>query len=93
VLPAVVTDDTGLETKANVQINVVNVNEAPVIFGGQVFSVAENTNRGLEVGQVLAYDDDEDDVIEFTLLNGTDLFSISEGEGALLAGGTDVTAS
>ena len=92
-LPLVATDNTGLITAATTFISVQDVDEAPVVPSGQRYSVVEGVSRGTTIGSVEAMDDDVGDIVTFSLLNGTDLFTLSQDDGDLIVGGTDNSAA
>ncbi len=63
-----------------VTINVLNVNEPPVI-NDQAFSVRENSEKGTAVGKLAASDPDADTVVMFSMLSGNtnNAFALSVG--------------
>jgi ABC-type uncharacterized transport system auxiliary subunit len=73
-----------LSSKANVTINLTNVNESPVI-ANQTFSLAENTVNGSSVGTVVASDPDAGQTITYSILSGntSGAFAINASTGAL----------
>jgi len=80
-----VTDVGGLEDFLNVTVNVVNVNEPPVITVGQVFTAYENWGRGDVVGRVVVNDSDADTQFVFNIVSGNldAAFSIDISSGEL----------
>lgn len=58
-----------------------------------MYYVYENAARATTIGSLVATDQNTADVLTYTLLNGTDLFSLSVGDGDLLVGGTDTSMS
>ena len=92
VLQVVATDDTGLQAFTTTAITVNDVDEAPVVPSGQRFSVSESVSRGTTIGGIVASDEDIGDIISYTLLNGTDMFTLTLDDGDLLVGGNDATA-
>jgi len=92
VLPVVATDNTGLEAFTTSAVTVKDVDEAPVVPSGQRFSVSESVSRGTTVGGIVASDEDIGDSVSFTLLNGTDMFTLTPDDGDILVGGNDATA-
>ncbi|MEM1068844.1 MAG: Ig-like domain-containing protein [Planctomycetota bacterium] len=78
----VVTDPGGLSGSAEVTVNVLNVNEAPVlnVVG---LDVNENEPAGTTVGTITA-DDPEDDALTFSIIDGLDSDSFDITDGGLL---------
>ncbi|MBV6643561.1 MAG: choice-of-anchor D domain-containing protein [Cyclobacteriaceae bacterium] len=66
--------DGALKDSANVTISVLDVeepvNHAPVILD-QIFTVEENADSGHEIGQVIASDEDDDE-LSFSIISGND---------------------
>ncbi|MBK7172697.1 MAG: cadherin domain-containing protein [Bacteroidales bacterium] len=58
-----------LSSQATITVNLLNVNEAPVI-ANQAFSVAENSANGTGVGTVVASDPDAGQTLTFSILSG-----------------------
>jgi hypothetical protein len=75
--------DGEFNTNATVLIDVVNVNEAPVVSDA-TYSIQENASISAEIGKLDA-SDPEDDVLNYSILSGNDdgIFSINS-EGKLL---------
>ena len=92
VLQVVATDDTGLQAFTTTAVTVKDVDEAPVVPSGQHFSVSESVSRGTTIGGIVASDEDIGDIISYTLLNGTDKFTLTLDDGDLLVGGNGATA-
>ncbi len=55
---------------ATITIDVINVNDAPVITPGQAFSVTENSPSGASVGTVQATDPDPGDTLSYSIIAG-----------------------
>ena len=62
------TDTGGLEDTASVTVNLVDINEPPVIADG-VFSVGENSTGSTDIGSVVADDPDANDTILFVIIS------------------------
>ncbi|KAJ8272791.1 hypothetical protein GJAV_G00093490 [Gymnothorax javanicus] len=82
---------THLETDIplNVTVNVLDINDNEPQFSAPLqFSVEEKSAPGTEVGKVIATDADEANTphtkIKYTLLSGSDLFTINPGSGLIL---------
>lgn len=74
-----------LSSQATVTVNIVNVNEPPVITN-QTFSVSENSINGTVVGTVSASDPDAGQILSFTILSGNTngAFSINSSTGKIV---------
>ena len=92
VLQVVATDNTGLQAFTTTSVTIKDVDEAPVVPSGQRFSVSESVDRGTTVGGITASDEDLGDIISYTLLNGTDMFTLTPDDGDIVVGGNDATA-
>jgi VCBS repeat-containing protein len=68
-----------LSSSATVTINVLDLNEQPVILGPTVFNVAENRPVGHVVGQLNAFDPDLGQTLTWSLTGGdpTGIFNLS----------------
>ncbi len=69
-LTVTVTDGGALQVSQGVVVNVTNVNEAPVVAPGQIFSVAENSALGTVVDTVVASDPDANKILTFSITGG-----------------------
>ena len=70
-LTILVEDATGLNTTARVNVTVVDVNEAPLISAGQLFSVNEKADMGFVFpAPVVGWDVDNDTGLVWTLTGG-----------------------
>ena len=77
-----VTNPSGVSAENTVDIGVTDINEAPVVSGGTVFSFAENDPATETVGVFTAVDPDAGDSVEWSLSapgSDEDLFSITGG--------------
>ncbi|XP_076442794.1 protocadherin-16-like [Babylonia areolata] len=61
-------------------VSVTDVNDAPTNIRLSKNTVRENKPPGMLVGSIMADDDDILDAVTFTLLNGSDVFSIENGD-------------
>ncbi|MCA9954960.1 MAG: cadherin domain-containing protein [Anaerolineales bacterium] len=80
-----VKDSGNLTDSAQVTINLLNVNEAPVIDPAGPFNIAENTVTGTAVTTITATDVDASDVITFSISAGNtaNAFAIGASSGIL----------
>ncbi|KAL8601315.1 hypothetical protein ACOMHN_054609 [Nucella lapillus] len=69
-----------LSVVAPVIISVKNANDAPTNIRLSKNTVGENRPAGMLVGSIMADDEDVQDSVTFTLLNGSDVFSIEKGD-------------
>ncbi len=76
--------DGSLNASNTVTINLINVNESPIIVA-QTFSIAENSAAATSVGTVLASDPDADDTSSFAITAGNtnNAFAIDAHTGAI----------
>jgi hypothetical protein len=65
-----VTDVAGLTDTLTTVVDIINVNEPPVILPGQTFSAIESWNRDTLVGVVLATDPDAGTEFNFNIISG-----------------------
>ncbi|NVO19612.1 MAG: hypothetical protein HXX13_07920, partial [Bacteroidetes bacterium] len=74
-----------MSNQATVTINLVNVNEAPII-GSQTLSVPENSAAGTTVGTVVASDPDAGQTLSYSILSGNtgSTFTIGATTGLLV---------
>ncbi|MBK7031131.1 MAG: cadherin domain-containing protein [Bacteroidales bacterium] len=77
--------NSSLSSQATVTINLININEPPVITN-QSFSINENSVNGASVGTVVASDPDAGQTKTFSILSGNTntSFSINSTNGILL---------
>jgi len=92
-----VTDSGGLTYEKDLQINVVDINEAPIL-PSHVLTVSEATSPGSYIGSLAASDPDIDPAyraLRYRLVGGaTNLFHIDAGSGQMfLSGGLDYEAA
>ncbi|MBK7031133.1 MAG: cadherin domain-containing protein [Bacteroidales bacterium] len=75
---------TGNLNQATITVNILNLNELPVI-ANQAFSTNENSANGTTVGTVIATDPDAGQTLNFTILSGNSntAFSISSTTGII----------
>jgi hypothetical protein len=73
-----------LSNQASVTINLLNVNEAPLIYD-QAYTIAENSANGTAVGNIVASDPDAGQTLTYSILSGNsdNTFAINSGTGAL----------
>ncbi|NVO20460.1 MAG: T9SS type A sorting domain-containing protein [Bacteroidetes bacterium] len=73
-----------LSSQATVTVNLINLNEPPVI-SPQTFTVSENSSNGTSVGTVAATDPDAGQALSFSILSGNTgtAFAINSATGAL----------
>ncbi len=83
-----------LSDQANITVNLTDVNEAPQI-SNQVFSVAENTPAGEDVGQVEAMDPDNGQTLAYAILSGNteNAFTLNSSTGMLTVSNSDALNS
>jgi len=84
VLTVQATNAEGSDT-ATITIDVINVNDAPVITPGQAFSVAENSPAGTSVGTVIATDPDPGNILTYSIVGGNtnNAFTINASTGEI----------
>ncbi|MCB8981162.1 MAG: cadherin domain-containing protein [Ardenticatenaceae bacterium] len=80
-----VKDSGNLTDSAQVTINLLNVNEAPVVDPAGSFNIAENTVTGTAVTTITATDVDASDVITFSITAGNtaNAFAIGASSGEI----------
>jgi hypothetical protein len=73
-----------LSSQATVTVNLVNLNESPVI-SNQSFTIAENSSNGTSIGNVIASDPDAGQVLTYTIVSGntSGAFAINSVSGNL----------
>lgn len=77
----------GQSAVTRIRVNVTDVNEAPVIGGGQVFGIAEGNYGTTPLGRVTAGDPDGDTGLVFSLVDPPSTFAIDPATGVLLLNG------
>ncbi len=80
-----VTDPLGASDTANVLINLLDVNEDPIV-DAEVFEVAEGTINGTAIGQIQAADPDTmDNDLTFTVIGGSGagIFNVDDSNGLI----------
>ncbi|NVO19613.1 MAG: T9SS type A sorting domain-containing protein [Bacteroidetes bacterium] len=80
-----------LSSQATVVVNLINVNEAPVI-SNQSFTLAENTANGTSVGTVVATDPDAGQALTYSILSGNTngAFAINSSNGNITVSNSTV---
>ncbi len=78
-----VTDGNGGFDTAIVTVEIIGVNEAPVV-DDQIFSVAENSPNNTIIGKVLASNVDPGDVLSFDIVGGSGATAMTIGPSGLL---------
>lgn len=70
-------DDSKESSEAVVTVNISDINDTPTI-DDQAFNLTENPSNGMEIGQIVASDEDEDE-LSFSLSSGNenDAFALS----------------
>ncbi|MDW3192400.1 MAG: cadherin domain-containing protein [Cytophagales bacterium] len=73
----VAVDDSKERSEAVVTVNISDINDTPTVTD-QAFNLIENPSNGIEIGQIVASDEDEDE-LSFTLSSGNenDAFALS----------------
>jgi hypothetical protein len=73
-----------LSSQATITVNLVNVNESPVIYN-QSFSIVENSPNGTVVGTVIATDPDVGQTLTYSIQGGNsyNVFQINSATGVL----------
>ncbi|MBI1349309.1 hypothetical protein GC163_23825 [bacterium] len=89
-LRVAVTDGGGITRKANVTVNVTDVNDPPVI-ADQMFSIAEHSPNGTNVGTVLASDQDAMESLTYSFSGGNilNVFAINSSTGEITVAKSD----
>lgn len=84
-LQVLVTDSAmpQLADTATITVNLVNVNEDPVITSGNSFTVVENAPNGTVFGTVTAVDPDAGQTLMYSILGGSPIFGIDMTTGQL----------
>jgi|GEM_PF-1827268 len=85
ILQVLVTDSAmpQLADTATITVNLVNVNEAPVITSGDTFTVAENAPNNTVFGTMTAVDPDVGQMLMYSIAGGNNLFGINATTGQL----------
>lgn len=83
-LRVAVTDAGGITRKANVAVDLTDVNDAPVITD-RMFSIAESSPNGTSVGMVMANDADAMDTMTYSFSGGNvlNVFAINSSTGEI----------
>lgn len=78
------TDNHGAYSEQIMTINLINVNEAPVVQN-QSFSVSQSATNGTEVGTVIATDPDFDQILKYSITKGNTngIFAIDQFTGII----------
>jgi|GEM_PF-602816 len=91
-LTSVVTDNGSpvLSASAAITINILNVNENPVITPGQTFTIAEHVAIGTQIGTVAATDPDNGQSLSYSITAGNTntAFTINPQSGVLSVAGS-----
>ena len=78
LLEVQVSDPVGATTSGNITIDLLDVNDPPTI-ADQAFDLEENQQAGFEIGQLLADDQDGDNLVYDLIADGIDeVFTLSE---------------
>jgi len=74
----------GLQKELVLKIQVLDVNDSPDV-GNQYFNIKENSPEGTPVGKIDAADEDENDLLSFTVTGGTgkDIFDVDSEDGQI----------